>query len=101
METTNKFSIKIDHTLTNSNRFSFLFNRATNLLSPGANGPAGLPVPFNSFQNSSYDADLYRGGWDWNSATMVNRLSFGVNTFFKDAYSVNTAPGLEATRSAS
>lgn len=88
-ETTNKFSIKLDQTLNNSNRISFLFNRASNLVEPGQSGISGLPVPFNSFQNSSYDADLYRAGWDWNSAKMVNRLSIGINTFNKDAFSVN------------
>jgi hypothetical protein len=89
LETTNKFSVKLDHTLNNSNRISFLFNRASNLVKPGDAGPAGLPVPFNTFQQSSYDADLYRGGWDWNSAKMVNRLTIGLNTFNKDSFSVN------------
>lgn len=97
LETTQKFSLKLDHTLNNSNRFNFLFNRASNLVRPGDAGPAGLPAPFNAFQQSSYDADLYRAGWDWNSAKMVNRLTLGWNTFNKDAFSVNVGKDWKST----
>src|SRR5438093_1522442 len=89
-EQTNKYSVKIDHTLSNAHRLSYLFNRGNNRLKPGPSGAAGLPEPFNTFQSSSFDADLHRATWDWvMGSRTVNHLSFGVNTFNKDAYSPN------------
>ena len=89
-EKTNKFSVKVDHALSSAHRLSYLFNRATNEVEPGASGAAGLPAPFNTFQSSSYDADLHRASWDWIvGPRMVNHLSVGVNTFNKNAFSPN------------
>ena len=88
-ETTNKFSLKIDHTLSNAHRLSYLFNRGSNRQQPGASGAAGLPEPFNTFQITTFDADLHRVTWDWIKSRMVNHLTVGVNTFNKDAYSTN------------
>jgi hypothetical protein len=88
-EQTNKFSVKIDHSLSDTHRLSYLFNRGINRLRPGASGAAGLPEPFNTFQSSSFDADLHRATWDWIGSRMVNHLTFGINTFNKDAYSPN------------
>ena len=48
-----------------------------------------FPLPFNTFQSSSFDADLHRATWDWIGSRMVNHLTFGVNTFNKDAFSPN------------
>ena len=89
VEKTNKFSVKIDHTLSDRHRLSYLFNRTTNRVKPGDAGPAGLPLPFNTFQTTSFDGDLHRASWDWIGQRMVNHFSFGVNTFDKDAFSPN------------
>ena len=90
VETTHKYSLKIDHALSGSQRFAYLFNRTTNDAVPGADGAAGLPAPFNTFQSSSFDGDLHRGSWDWiMGPRMVNHLSFGMNTFNKNAFSPN------------
>ena len=43
VEETNKFSVKIDHALSDRHRLSYLFNRTTNRVQPGDTGPAGLP----------------------------------------------------------
>jgi hypothetical protein len=89
-ESTHKLSLKIDHSLTNKHRLSYLFNRADNQTVPGSNGAAGLPAPFNTFQETTNDADLHRGSWDWIvSPRVVNHLSVGVNTFNKNAFSPN------------
>jgi hypothetical protein len=88
-ETTNKYSLKIDHSLSSAHRLSYLFNRGNNRQQPGASGAAGLPEPFNGFQSSSFDADVHRVTWDWIGSRTVNHLTFGVNTFNKDAYSPN------------
>jgi hypothetical protein len=94
VETTHKFSLKIDHTLSSPHRLAYLFNRTANDAIPGSSGAAGLPAPFNTFQSSSFDGDLHRGSWDWiiNSRT-VNHLSVGVNTFLKNAFSPNVDQG--------
>jgi len=78
VETTHKFSLKIDHTLSSAHRFAYLFNRTSNNADPGDSGAAGLPAPFNTFQSSSFDGDLHRGSWDWiASSRMVNHLRLG------------------------
>jgi hypothetical protein len=89
-ERTTKYSLKIDHALSSAHRLSYLFNRANNRVEPGPSGAAGLPAPFNTFQSSSFDADLHRASWDWIvGPRTVNHLSVGVNTFNKDSYSPN------------
>jgi hypothetical protein len=88
-ETTNKYSLKLDHQITSNQRVSYLFNRATDRAAPGSDGPAGLPMPFNVFQSSSYDADLHRVTWDSIGSRMVNHVTVGINTFNKDSYSPN------------
>ncbi len=89
-ESTTKASVKIDHSIGSAHHLSYLFNRGSDLLQPGASGPAGLPVPFNGFSQSSFDADLHRATYDWTvSPRMFNHLSVGINTFNKDAFSVN------------
>lgn len=89
IETTNKYSLKIDHTLNNTNRVAYVFNRTANELKPGPNGATGLPAPFSDFQTNTFDGDLHRGTWDWVGATMVNHLTVGANTFNKNAFSPN------------
>ena len=93
VEKTNKFSLKLDHTLSDRHRVSYLFNRTSNRVKPGDSGPAGLPLPFNTFQSTSFDGDLHRASWDWIGQRMVNHFSFGVNTFYKDAFSPNVGQG--------
>jgi hypothetical protein len=66
VETTHKFTLKIDHSISGAHRLAYLFNRTTNDAVPGSSGAAGLPGPFNTFQSSSFDGDLHRGSWDWN-----------------------------------
>ena len=89
-ESTTKFSVKIDHSIGSAHHISYLFNRGSDLVKPGASGPAGLPIPFNGFSQSSFDADLHRANYDWTiSPRMFNHFSFGINTFNKDAFSVN------------
>jgi outer membrane receptor protein involved in Fe transport len=89
-ESTTKISVKIDHNITANHRLSYFFNRGSDLVQPGASGPAGLPVPFNTFSDSNYIADVHRASYDWTlSAHMFNHFTFGLNTFHKDAFSDN------------
>jgi len=42
-----KFSIRVDHQVNTRNHFSFLLMDGTKLDQFGADGPPGLPMPFN------------------------------------------------------
>ena len=65
-ETTNKYSLKIDHTLSNTQPLLLPVQPGEQRSgSSPATGAAGLPAPFNTFQASSFDADLHRVSWDW------------------------------------
>ncbi len=94
VETTHKYSLKIDQALSGAHRLAYLFNRTTNRQQPGSSGAAGLPAPFNTFQTQTFDGDLHRGSWDWIvGPRVVNHLSAGVNTFNKNAFSPNVDQG--------
>jgi Carboxypeptidase regulatory-like domain/TonB dependent receptor len=92
-ETTHKYSLKIDHTLSSRNRVAYVFNRTNNELVPGPSGATGLPAPFSGFQQTTFDGDLHRGTWDWVGSTLVNHLSIGGNSFNKNAFSPNVDQG--------
>jgi hypothetical protein len=89
IEKTNKYSLKIDHTLSNRHRVAYLFNRTDNGTKAGANGANGLPEPFNDSQENTFDGDLHRVSWDWVGARVVNHLTAGGNTFRKNSFSPN------------
>ena len=89
IENTNKYSVKIDHTLSARHRVAYLFNRTSNGTEPGPNGATGLPMPFNDIQQTTFDGDLHRVSWDWTGARIVNHLTVGMNTFNKNSFSPN------------
>ena len=89
IETTNKYSLKIDHTLSNTNRVAYVFNRTNNRVKAGPDGAPGLPAPFSDFSENTFDGDLHRATWDWVGTSLVNHLTFGANTFNKNAFSPN------------
>jgi hypothetical protein len=89
VETTNKYSLKVDHTLSNTNRVAYVFNRTGNAIKAGPDGASGLPAPFSDFSENTFDGDLHRASWDWVGASVVNHLTVGANTFNKNAFSPN------------
>ncbi len=89
VERTDKYSLKIDHTLSNTHRVAYVFNRTKNSRVAGANGAPGLPAPFSDFSQDTFDGDLHRASWDWVGARMVNHLTVGANAFNKNAFSPN------------
>jgi len=89
IEKTNKYSFKVDHTLSNTNRVAYVFNRTQNRVKAGPDGASGLPAPFSDFSENTFDGDLHRATWDWVGARMVNHLTVGANTFNKNAFSPN------------
>ena len=64
IEKTNKFSLKIDHSLGSRNRLAYVFNRTGNTVEAGPDGATGLPEPFGEFQQTTFDGDLHRASWD-------------------------------------
>jgi hypothetical protein len=52
IETTNKYSLKVDHTLSNTNRVAYVFNRTQNRVKAGPEGASGLPVRSAIFQKT-------------------------------------------------
>jgi len=93
IEKTNKYSLKVDHTLSNTNRVAYVFNRTQNRVKAGPDGASGLPAPFSDFSENTFDGDLHRATWDWVGSRMVNHLTFGANTFNKNAFSPNVDQG--------
>jgi hypothetical protein len=93
IEKTNKYSLKVDHTLSNTNRVAYVFNRTQNRVKAGPDGASGLPAPFSDFSENTFDGDLHRASWDWVGARMVNHLTVGANTFNKNAFSPNVDQG--------
>ena len=89
VERTDKYSLKLDHTLSNTHRVAYVFNRTKNSREPGSNGAPGLPAPFSDFQQDAFDGDLHRASWDWVGSRLVNHLTVGGNSFNKNAYSPN------------
>lgn len=90
----NKWSFKIDQTLTQKQRFSFFFGRNKQIDDYGANGPTGLPKPLSG--NPGYNkSDVYRISHDYTlTPTWLNRFYMGINNWrqnhgsyatFKDA----------------
>ena len=71
----NKFSIRGDHQLNVSNRFSFLFLNGTKDDDFGADGPPGLPVPFNGASVWYRKNSSGRFSWDKTvSSRVLNSL---------------------------
>jgi hypothetical protein len=84
---TNKFSIKVDQNLGSKHRLAFLFNQTDNATALG-NATPGLPEPLWSGQVSTFDTKTFRATYDWTlSPNLLNHLSFGGNTFFKNSSS--------------
>lgn len=95
-ETTHKFSLKIDHSLSSRHRLAYVFNRTNNELVAGENGAVGLPAPFSNFQQNTFDGDLHRVSWDAVGSRLVNHFSIGANTFNKNSFSPNVDQGWQS-----
>ena len=90
IETTNKFSLKIDHTLSNTQSRRVRVQPDEQPSQGRARtGPLACPSPSAISRRTTFDGDLHRASWDWVGAAMVNHLSVGANTFNKNAFSPN------------
>jgi hypothetical protein len=82
-----KYSIKIDHSLNEKNRFSFYYGYSKQTSVPGPDGPPGIPGIMNPFLYGSNTSPVYRGSWDYTiNAQVHNRFYFGINNFVNGNY---------------
>ena len=88
---TDKWSVKGDQMLGSKMRVSFLYNTTAFKNQPGANGPAGLPIPLWSGQIQAWDTEAYRATYDYTiSSNLINHFSFAKNYFTKNSFSGGT-----------
>ena len=89
----NKYSVKVDQTLSVKHHASFFFNRTRQQDLYGPNGAPGLPKPLAG--NPGYNrSDVYRGSWDYTiSPTWLNRFYGGFNNWRQNHASYATVEG--------
>jgi hypothetical protein len=75
-----KWSIKADQIVNQSQRIGFLFQK-NRTLQLAVGDPPGLPGPLNNgFQYGDTWTKVYRGTWDWNvGPTVLNHFTLGFN----------------------
>ncbi|MBM3813839.1 MAG: TonB-dependent receptor [Acidimicrobiia bacterium] len=80
----NKYSLKVDHLLTNDHRLAFFYNNSNFNQQVGPGGPPGLPVPLWTGQVQTFETEAFRMTYDWTiSSRMLNHFSIGGNMFYK------------------
>jgi Carboxypeptidase regulatory-like domain len=91
----NKFSLKLDHNLSDKDRLGFLFHWGEVLVLPPSGGPSGgLPVPLNNFRDEDSHTYVFRATWDRViSPTLLNRVTFGHNNWWQLRASFNRDQG--------
>jgi Carboxypeptidase regulatory-like domain len=91
----NKFSLKLDHNLSDKDRLGFLFHWGEVLVLPPSGGPSGgLPVPLNNFRDEDSHTYVFRANWDRViSPTLLNRVTFGHNNWWQLRASFNRDQG--------
>ena len=82
-----KYSLKIDHALTDTNRLSAYLGYSKRSSVPGPGGAPGIPGILNPFSELTDTAPVYRGSWDSTlSPRLHNRFYFGINIFHDNNY---------------
>jgi carboxypeptidase family protein len=91
----NKFSLKLDHNLSDKDRLGFLLHWGEVLVLPPSGGPSGgLPVPLNNFRDEDSHTYVFRANWDRViSPTLLNRVTFGHNNWWQLRASFNRDKG--------
>src|SRR6266446_5141537 len=81
----NKFSIKGDHNFSARDRISGYYGYDREHLNPGADGPAGLPGLYVSYNDLRQLSDVFRMSWDHTfSPTKLNHFYAGGNNWRQD-----------------
>ena len=91
----NKFSLKLDHNLSDKDRLGFLFHWGEVLVVPPSGGPSGgLPVPLNNFRDEDSHTYVFRANWDRViTPSLLNRVTFGHNNWWQLRASFNRDQG--------
>ncbi len=77
-----KYSAKIDHTLSESDRLSGYIGWNRSGEEPGSNGPSTLPGFYSNYNDLTRNSEVYRLSWDHNfSPTFLNRFYAGGNNW--------------------
>ncbi|MEX2264433.1 MAG: TonB-dependent receptor [Bryobacteraceae bacterium] len=77
----NKWSIKLDHRISDKDQFSFLYHRGHWQDLFLNNNPPGLPLPFNG--NSTWNRENKSARWTWNR-TVSNRILNSLRVLYQD-----------------
>jgi Carboxypeptidase regulatory-like domain len=90
----NKYSLKVDHSLTAKHRLGFFYNNSNFNQAVGPGGPPGLPLPLWSGQVQTFETEAWRTTYDWIvSPRIVSHLAIGGNMFYKVSASANAGQG--------
>jgi hypothetical protein len=75
-----KYSMKLDHSLSERDRFSGYIGWNRTAATPGANGPSTLPGFYSDYNDLQRNSNVYRMSWDHSfSPTILNHFYGGGN----------------------
>jgi len=80
----NKYSIKLDHDLSEKHRVSFYFGYNNRNSVPGPDGAPGIPGILNGFQLDDIISKVYRGSWDFTITPRIHNRFFVSVTDFQE-----------------
>jgi hypothetical protein len=85
-----KFSLKVDHVISDKSRVSGYYGRNRETNGAGPAGPAALPGYYSNFQYQANRSDIYRGSWTYTlTPTLLNYVYGGVNHWKQKAGNAN------------
>ncbi len=86
----NKYSLKVDHSLTARQKLAFFYNNSNFNQTVGPGGPPGLPLPLWDGQVQTFETEAYRMTHDFTlTPRLLNHFSIGGNMFYKVSSSAN------------
>jgi len=86
----NRYSLKVDHALSQKHRLGFFYLNSNSNQSVGPGGPPGLPLPLWDGQVRTFETEAYRMTHDWTiTPRMRNSFSIGGNLFYNVSSSAN------------
>ncbi|HYW43942.1 MAG TPA: TonB-dependent receptor [Bryobacteraceae bacterium] len=93
----NKYSIKLDHDLTEKQRISFYFGYNKKESVPGPDGAPGIPGILNGFQLDTDTSLVYRPSWDYTlTPRLHNRFFASITDFHEPIYPLAWGQGWKA-----
>jgi len=88
-----KYSFKADHSISQNDRVSFLYNYGLHEVKPGAEGFPGLPFPVNDRRIDNQNSNVIRATYDKViTPTIVNHMFGGFNMML-DSHDARTLDG--------